>query len=298
MSSFINKKFSFWVGLLLALPFIYLGFFYFMPIIRLVILSLLRYEPAYGVKKFIGIKNYLDIFTDLNNIKVIFRTFLYTGICVFFSFSFGLLFAQYTITLNDTFSDKLSTTFRQIIILPMILIPAAAGVLWAFAYTEHYGWVNHILSGLGMKTFPWLVSNKAFYLVMLADIWGWTPFMYLILLAGLQSMNREPIEAAKVDGASPMQTFFLVILPILRPIISIALVIKILDTYRAFDYLWIMTKGGPGDLSTTLNIITYKTAFLNLKFGKASTYGVITLLFPLVFINIFLLLQRNKKGTD
>jgi multiple sugar transport system permease protein len=115
------------------------------------------------------------------------------------------------------------------------------------------------------------------------------------LLAGLQTLPQEPLEAALVDGANLWQTFWHVVLPMLRPVILIALTIKTLDTYRAFDYLWIMTQGGPGTSSTTLNIVTYKTAFMELSFGRASAYGVITMIFPVLMVLLFLALRRRVQ---
>lgn len=112
-----------------------------------------------------------------------------------------------TMAVGRAFSDRWATTMRQILILPMIFIPAAAGVMWSFAYTQHYGWVNHFLLLIGLPVHPWLVTDAAFYLVMLTDVWGWTPFLYLILLAALQQLPAEVLEAARVDGANPSRFF-------------------------------------------------------------------------------------------
>jgi multiple sugar transport system permease protein len=284
------------LGVLLALPFAYLATFYAYPILQLVYLSFRDVQPAYDTNDFVGFANFWEIFSRSGAWGHAARTFLYTGICVSVSFVLGLAFALLTTTVEEVFSRGVSTTLRQIIIAPMIFIPAAAGVMWFFAYTEHYGWVNHLLAILGLPTYPWLVSGGAFYCVMLTDIWGWTPFMYLILLAGVQSLPREPLEAARVDGAGSWRTFLHVVLPMLRPVILIALTIKTLDTYRAFDYLWIMTQGGPGTSSTTLTIATYKTAFMELQLGKASAYGLVTMIFPLMVVNLFLMFGQRRGG--
>jgi multiple sugar transport system permease protein len=207
------------------------------------------------------------------------------------SFLLGLAYALLTITVGNTLSRRWETSLRQLIILPMLFIPAASAVMWSFAYTEHYGWVNHLLHLLTLPTYPWLTSDAAFFLVMLTDIWGRTPFLYLILLP--DSDAARTAGAAKVDGAGAWQTFWYVMLPLLRPVILIALTIKTLDTYRAFDYLWIMSRGGPGETSTTLNIMTYKTAFQRQEFGLASAYGVVTMLFPLLVVFLFLSLRRR-----
>jgi multiple sugar transport system permease protein len=284
------------VGALLALPFLYLAVFYAYPIYKIIALSLRDFEPAYGIDDYIGLGNYADLFGDAETWGHILRTFIYTFVCVSVSFVLGLAFALLTSAIAQAFSERFGSILRQIVIAPMILIPAAAGVMWTFAYTQHYGWVNHVLNLVGMPGYPWLVSDAAFYLVMVTDIWGWTPFLYLILLAALQSLPHEPIEAAHVDGASAWQTFWHVILPMLKPVIIIAVTLKTLDTYRAFDYLWIMTKGGPGISSTTLNVAVYKTAFMDFQFGRASALGVITMIFPIAVVTVFLLFRRRQPS--
>jgi multiple sugar transport system permease protein len=280
---------------MLALPFAFLLALYAYPIGSVVWMSLRQVEPAYGTDDFIGLENFGEIFGG-EGWRNVLRTFLYTGVCVGASFVLGLAYALLTVAVEEAFSRRAGALLRQVIVMPMIFIPAAAGVMWFFAYTEHYGWVNHLLGALGLPTYPWLVSRGAFWLVMLTDVWGWTPFMYLILLAGLQTLPREPLEAARVDGCGALQTFRHVVLPLLRPVIVIALTIKTLDTYRAFDYLWIMTQGGPGTSSTTLTVATYKTAFMDLQFGKASAYGLVTMIFPLVVVNLFLAFGRRRAA--
>jgi multiple sugar transport system permease protein len=283
------------VGGLVGLPFLYLALLYAYPIATVAWMSLRQVEPAYGTDEFVGLANFREIFAGPGWGHAV-RTFTYTAVCVTASFVLGLAMALLTVAVEGAFSRRAATVLRQVVVLPMIFIPAAAGVMWFFAYTEHYGWVNHLLAGLGLPTYPWLVSRGAFWLVMLTDIWGWTPFMYLILLAGLQTLPREPLEAARVDGCGAWATFRHVVLPLLRPVIAIALTIKTLDTYRAFDYLWIMTQGGPGVSATTLPVATYKTAFMDLQFGQASAYGLVTMVFPLVVVTAFLALRRRRAG--
>lgn len=283
------------LGALLALPFLYIAVFYAYPIYKVVALSLRDFQIAFGVDDWIGLDNYRELLSEPETWYTLGRTLLYTAICVSVSFAIGLGMALLTIALADAFSERFGRAFRHIVIAPMIFIPAAAGVMWAFAYTEHYGWVNHILLVLGFKPYPWMVSDAAFYLIMVTDIWGWTPFVYLILLAALQSLPQEPIEAARVDGANAWQVFRHVTFPLLKPVIVIVLTIKTLDTYRAFDYLWIMAKGGPGTSSTTLNLVTYKTAFQNLDFGRASAFAVITMIFPLAVMILFIALRKRQE---
>lgn len=284
------------LGALLALPFLYVAVFYAYPIFKVVALSLRDFQIAFGIDDWVGLENYRALLSDAETWRTFARTLLYTAVCVSVSFGLGLGMALLTTALADAFGERYGRAFRHIVIAPMIFVPAAAGVMWAFAYTEHYGWVNHILMAVGLQPYPWLVSDAGFFLVMVTDIWGWTPFIYLILLAALQSLPQEPIEAARVDGANAWQVFRHVTFPLLKPVIVIALTIKTLDTYRAFDYLWIMTRGGPGTSSTTLNLATYKTAFQNLDFGKASALAVLTMVFPLAVMILFMAFGRRRAA--
>lgn len=284
------------VAVLLALPACFLAVMYAYPLYRLISISLRDFQPTYGYDNFVGVRNYVEVLSSAATWLTIGRTFVYTFICVIANLVLALSFAALTVALARQFSERLGHAFRQVVILPMILIPAAAGVMWSFSYTEHYGWVNSILVLIGVKPFPWLVSQGAFYLVMLTDIWGWTPFLYLILLSAMQSLPEEPLEAARIDGANSWQVFWYVTLPMMKPVIAVAVTIKALDTYRAFDYLWIMTNGGPGTASTTLNVLTYKTAFSNFDFGKASALGLITMLFPAAVVLVSLALKQRKSA--
>jgi len=274
----------FLLGVVVALPLAYLLTMYMYPLLRLLYMSMADINPIFGRDEFVGLRNYTNILTEGRYVAALARTVEYTGIVVIANLLLGMLFALLTVEISNTLGEAISRVFRLIVMAPMLLLPAAGAVMWMFALTEHYGWVNHLMKLLGFSPYPWLASDSAFYWVMLTDIWGWTPFVYLILLAGIENLPREPLEAAKVDGATWLQTLVRVKLPMLKPVIVVALVIKGIDTYRAFDYLWIMTEGGPGEISTTLNIIVFKTAFRHADFGMASALGVVTLLLPLALV--------------
>ena len=137
---------------------------------------------------------------------------------------------------------------RLIYTLPMMFIPSATAITWALLYNEEFGLINHFLKLFGVTPRMWLAQGSTgFIAVMITDIWGWVPFMYLILLAGLQSLPNEPMEAAKIDGAGSWKTFWYVTLPMLKPTIAIGITLKTMGVFKTFEYIWIMTKGGPGD---------------------------------------------------
>jgi len=272
---------------LVALPFIYLGFTILYPIGSAIILSFTNYNPIFMRKEFIGLGNYITFFTERPIMFALGRTLLYTGICVGASFVLGFLFALLTIAVDNRISTVGSKILQIAIVLPMLLVPAGGAVLWHFAFTTSYGWVNFLLPLLGIEATPWLATKYSMFFVMVADIWGWTPFVYLILLAGLYGLPSEPIEAARIDGASRFQLLTQVVVPLMKPIIMIALILKTIDTYKAFDYLWVMTKGGPGKASTTLSIEMYETAFRLFDFGKSAGMGIMNLFIPLLLIVLF-----------
>lgn len=185
---------------------------------------------------------------------------------------------------------------RAIIVTPMLFIPAAACVIWNMLYQPEVGLINHILEFIGFKRIPFLSNSQtALLAVMITDIWGWTPFVYLILLAGLQSLPKEPFEAAELDGASSLQKFRYITLPMLKGTILIALLIKAVDTFKCVEYPWIMTKGGPGDASMILGTLIYRTAFVEIHLGLASAMAGIFFLLSL-FLTVIILYYYIKRG--
>lgn len=277
--------------LLLSPPLIYLAIFFAYPLCILFWYSLQTYALFSGRPiEFSGLANYVAVISDEQFLPTIGRTLLYTIVVVSGSFLLGL---GYAILVNSVKHRGFATVLRTAILAPMMLIPVSAAVAWKYMYSESYGWINFIAQALGFQRQVWLASPYAFLCVMITDIWGWSPFMFLILFAGLKTIPAEPLEAAQIDGASGLKKFRYVTLPLLKPLIYIALTLKFLDTYKAFDYLWIMTKGGPGDTTMTLTLMSYLVGFQNLNFGVASTWGVFTMLLPLIIVVVYLFVKRK-----
>jgi multiple sugar transport system permease protein len=271
---------------------LYLAIFFIYPLGLLFYYSLTEFDYKAKVRYFVGLKNFVEIFQDPETYGYIFRTFLYTGIVVFLSFILGL---AYAILVYSIKSKLINTLLRIIIVTPMLIMPVAGATIWRFLLSMHYGWINFILEFFGIQRENWLLSPYAFYWVMITDIWGWSPYIFLIMYAALQQLPQSILDASEIDGATSTKKYMYVIFPILKPVMIIALTLKTLDTYRAFDYIWVMTGGGPGHSSTTLNIITYITAMQYLNFEKSSAYGVLTMLFPLFLTLSFLVYTRVRK---
>jgi multiple sugar transport system permease protein len=185
-----------------------------------------------------------------------------------------------------------------VVLLPMTITPAVAGLLMRWMFESNWGLVNYFLSLVGIRGPGWMGDRHwALWSVILADAWQNTPFVILVVYAGLQSIPIEPLEAAMVDGASRGQTLLHVVFPILRPLVLFVLIIRSMDAFRVFDQIFVMTGGGPGTATQTITFYNYVMAFRMLRMGRASALGVITLLILSVVIGCWIyLLYRRERG--
>lgn len=261
------------------------------PIIYAFFISFRDYNISRGVNEFIGIGNYIKLFSDTSFFHAIGRNLIYVVLTVGINFILGFIMA-FVVNIKLKGSNLLSV----ILIFPMVLMPAAAAVLWRFMYNETFGIVNHVLGLFGVAGRSWLASpNTALYSVILTDIWAWTPWMFLVLLAGMKSVPNDPIEAARIDGASSISLFRYITLPLMRPIILIALTLKTIDTFKAFDYLWIMTRGGPGEASHIISSYVYWKAFSVLNFGYGSAMAIISLFILLIISLAYVFVIKRQE---
>ncbi|MCX8061333.1 MAG: sugar ABC transporter permease [Anaerolineales bacterium] len=231
---------------------------------------------------FVGFENYSTLFSSpdfLNSIRITF-TFVFLAIC--FEFLLGMALA---LLLNHEIKGK--GIFRSLILLPMMCTNVVIGLTWRLLLHYQYGLVNYYLGVLGFAPVEWLSSPKvAMASVVLVDVWNTTSFVALMLLAGLQSLPEEPFEAARIDGANSVQTFFYLTLPLLRPIILVALLWRFIDTFRIFDVIYLLTAGGPARVTETVSIYVYRYGFQAFNLGIASAASFIMLLIMLVIAGI------------
>lgn len=171
------------------------------------------------------------------------------------------------------------------------------GIMWRLLYNPELGTLNYLLELFGFKPINWLGEpSLALPSVIMADVWEWTPFMALILLAGLQALPRDPFEAAIVDGASPLQLFKHVTLPLLQPTIMVAVLLRMMDAFKTFDLIFVLTKGGPGMSTEVLSYYTYRYGFKFFHIGQASALSYI-LLAIIIFITQ-VLMRYLKAGEE
>ncbi len=187
---------------------------------------------------------------------------------------------------------------NTVVLLPMAITPAVAGLLMRWMFESNWGLVNYFLGLVGVRGPGWTGDPAwALWSIIFADVWQNTPFVILVVYAGLQSVPVEPLEAATVDGASRAQTLAHVVFPFLRPLVLFVLIIRSMDAFRIFDQVFVMTGGGPGTTTQTITFYNYVMAFRQLRMGRASALGVITLLILSLVIGAWIyLLYRREQG--
>jgi len=203
------------------------------------------------------------------------QTLLFTVAALAIEFALGLGLALLVDSLG-----KARGFFRAGLLAPMLLPPVVAAVAWRLIYNPQFGALNGTLRLLGFDTtrLTWTSGqSSALFSVILVDIWEWTPFLFLLLSAGLQAIPVEPVEAARIDGAGAWRIFCDVTLPLLKPTILLALLLRGMDLVRIFDQIFILTQGGPGTATETLSLYIYRTAFRFSNFGYAAAMSFVLL---------------------
>jgi multiple sugar transport system permease protein len=223
------------------------------------------------------------------------HTFVYAVVALSCEFLLGLGLA---LLLNSKLRGR--GLFRASLLVPMMLPSVVVGVVWRLMLNPDFGAINGTLRRFGLSTeaLTWTASPKLAMLSVIAvDIWQWTPFVFLVLLAGLQAIPEEPYEAALIDGSSPLQTFRHVTLPLLKPSILIVLLLRTMDLLRVFDQIFILTEGGPGFATETISLYIYRTAFRFFDFGYAAAMSFVLLALTNVISVIYIrFLQAKEAG--
>ncbi|MDE0111022.1 MAG: sugar ABC transporter permease [Albidovulum sp.] len=172
-----------------------------------------------------------------------------------------------------------ASVFRTIFILPLMVSPVVVGLIWRYLFDARIGWINYYLGMIGIEPQVWLGDAElAFFAIVFTDIWQWTPFIFIIIIAGLQALPSEVLEASKIDGANWWQHILLVKLPMLKSIIVIALLMRLIDVFRALEVMYILTGGGPGRATELLSLHIYNRAFDTQQLGYASAISVLLIL--------------------
>jgi multiple sugar transport system permease protein len=246
-----------------------------------------------GSGGFIGLDNYRKVFTDSAFLTSIWVTIKFLAVSLPAELLLGLTLA--VLVSRHIFTQKFVV---PILLIPMIISPTVVGLIWRLNLNPNFGIVGIFLKNIGLAKDGLLGSSQtALGTIIAIDIWQWTPFLFLLFLAGLLGQPKEPLEAAQVDGASAVQTFRRVTLPALRPIFTVAFLLRFTDAYKIFDKIWMMTTGGPGMSTEALSIYGYRVNFKYWHIGYGSAVVMILFLVSYLITLVFfhLVIPPEKK---
>jgi len=240
---------------------------------------------------FVGSRNYVQLLQDDIFWKSVRVTLIFSLAALAIQFVIGFLVA------NMFDRDRRGmTVLRTLFIIPVFTSPVALGLTWRYMYQPSYGLINHFLEGLGLPRVNWLASTDwALPAVIAVDVWQWTPFVALILLAGMQSISPEITEAAELDGLSRFQYLWRIVLPLLLPVIMVVGLIRLIDALKTFDLIYIITRGGPGTATYTLPLHAYSTGFSSFLMGQSAAISWVLVIIVNIFATLFIWLLARRE---
>lgn len=272
MSALLRHRVPVLLGFLLP-GFAYLVLVRLVPAVFTVYLSFTHWDlqqPA--PPQFIGLRNYAALARDAGFLASLGRTLAFMLVATAIELALGLAIA---LLLNRPMA--LRRTIRTIVLAPMVITPVVVGMIWYILYHPTIGPLNWLLSLIGIGPAGWLTDpDVAPVAVVIADIWHWTPFMFLLCLAGLQTVPQEITEAAQVDGAGRWQTLWRIVIPAIGDTLAVAAILRAMEAFELFAEPYAMTGGGPGDATDTLSLHIYKSAFLFFDMGYAGAMIVVS----------------------
>ncbi len=262
------------------------------PLIYSLVVSLQRYNLMNPDRRgFVALRNYTLILESPDFWNSLFVTFQFVVIAVGLELVLGLTLA---IVLSRDVPGI--AVFRSFLLVPLAMAPVVVGLLWRFMLNTEAGILNYLISLIGFDRSDFLSNTTwAMPIIALVDVWQWTPFMFLILLAGIQALPHEPFEAAAIDGATTRQTLIHILLPMLRYPILVAVLLRTIDAFRVYDLIYMMTRGGPVDATNTLSWSVYNDGFRTFNMGYASALSWVMLIIVTVVVTVFIRLIAGRR---
>jgi len=287
----LNRK-SF--GYLCILPTIIIfSIFAIYPVFRTIFLSFFKYRLQTGnLRTFIGFENYLTMFKDSRFLNALSFTLLFSIITVTVEVVLGLIFAQ---LMNMPFKGQWA--LRVIVLIPWSIPTIVSGFMWKFMVNDQYGVFNQILHTLGFieNYIPWLSQDlTSRFILILADIWKTSPYVSLLVLAGLQNIPESLNDAASIDGAGAIRKYFSITLPQLKPVLATAVLFRLISALKIYTVIAALTNGGPGFATESLTMYTMRTFFSAGNYGYGASLSTFTLIITCIISLLFMDIIRNK----
>ena len=259
---------------LLAPALVLLATFTVYPVLRVALLAL--FETDYGLDgaTFVGLENYDYLIGRRFFRQAVWNTVVFTLAATMLEVAAGLLLA---LLFNRAFPGR--GVLLPAMIVPFVLSTMVVSAIWRSWFHFDFGFLNNLLRGVGLEGVPWLFSpDLALWSIVLVDVWQFTPLTFLILLAGLRSIPRDIVDAARLDGAGPLQVFLRITLPLLSAHLMLAALLRTIDSFKIFDKVFALTGGGPGNATETLSLYVYRLGFRFFDIGAASAAAMVMLL--------------------
>ena len=284
---FVDRRFKYLIVWPAILVLLLIGLF---PLVYNLVVSFQNITMLEEDTSFAGLANYARLFGDLRLWQALGHTAIFTLVALPVELLLGLAMAQ-------LFLERMPgrQVFIALLVLPTVISPIVAGATWRLMFDNRYGPINQIVGWFAGEPVPllWVVDPVLVYPAIIAcEIWQWTPFMFLILLAALSNVDRSLIEAAAIDGASFWRIFFRIVLPAIWPVMAIAILIRGLDLVRLFDIVWALTRGGPGTMTQTISIYAYLQGFQ--QFETSYTAAIAFLVIFLLSVIVMTALRRME----
>lgn len=228
----------------------------------------------WGEARWVGLNNFVSAFSNPRVWSSLWTTLLFAAVCVSAEMVLGIALA---LALERPVRG--TAFFRTLFILPMMIAPIAVGLVWRYIFDAQFGLINAVLALFRIGPMGWLADpTLAFVAIVIADIWQWTPFVFIMMVAALANVDNSVIEASRIDGAKWWQMTFLVKLPMIAHVIAITLMMRLIDAFRVLEVIYVLTFGGPGDSTEILALHIYKTAFVGQQLGVAAAISVLLLM--------------------
>lgn len=255
--------------------------------------STVSFAEGKVIWEFSGLENYYTFLSDEIFMVAVGNTLIFVVITVITELILGLVLA---IVVSQT--RMMSGISRAVLMIPILVPAIAIGTIWRLMYNYEFGIFNSILTSIGLPQQNWTGStNFALASVIIVDIWHWTSFVFLLLLAGIESLPIEPMEAARVDGASDGQLLRHIVLPLLRPTILVTLLFRTIFAFKVFDEVFLLTSGGPGNATEVISLYINRVFFAQSRMGYGAFLSIVTILLIAVFVIGYSRLSRKRRSS-
>lgn len=262
------------------------------PLIYSVLVSLTNYKVnSFKGFKIVWLKNYIDLLSNPDFLRSMGYTLVFVTCSVASELLLGIAIAMLLYRL-----EKLGNLLLSFFLLPMMLTPVIVGILWRFMFNFDFGLINYFMDGMGLERVAFLSDrSRAIFYLCVVDLWQWTPYVVLLGFGSLQSLSREQLESAAIDGAGPVTSFRYITLPFLGQTLQICALIRIMDAIREYDKVYTMTNGGPGNATETVSFYVYRQAFKFMNTSTAAAASIILLIITIVISNQFVKGMRKRE---